>query len=146
MKELGQVIKIDGEKAIVRVNRSEACGSCNACSMGSSKKKFIDLRVENTVGAVEKDIVELDVETPNVLLGAFIMYGIPLISMLVGVLLSYYVIYKNNELMSCLMGFVFVVITFVIIRLNESKISKSSKFLPTISRKVSTNLEDALIK
>lgn len=144
MKELGQVISLDGKNAIVRVNRSSACGTCNACGMGCDDKKFIDLTVLNTVNAVEKDIVELDMETPNLLLGAFIMYGIPLITMLSAIMLSYYVIAKQNTLISCISGFVAVIITFAIIRLNEDKIKKSSKFLPSISKKLSENLENIL--
>ncbi|WP_242822239.1 SoxR reducing system RseC family protein [Peptoanaerobacter stomatis] len=136
MKELGEVIRIEGKNAIVRVNRSNACGTCTACSMGMENKKFIELTVSNTVNASEKDIVELDMETPNILLAAFIMYGIPLISMLFGVMLGYYVLFKENVLASVISAFVFLIISFVAIRLNEEKIKASSKFFPTISRKI----------
>ena len=117
MKELGEVIRIEGKNAIVRVNRSSACGTCTACSMGMENKKFIEL-------------------TPNILLAAFIMYGIPLISMLFGVMLGYYVLFKENVLASVISAFVFLIISFVAIRLNEEKIKASSKFFPTISRKI----------
>jgi positive regulator of sigma E, rseC/mucC len=140
MKELGEVIKINKNIATVRVNRHGACGDCHACSLGLENRQFIELEVINTVNAKEKDLVELDVESTDILLGAFIMYGFPLITMLIGLCLSYMVFAKDNTLIATITAFGCMAVSFLIIRLNEDKIKSSTKFLPSISRKISDDL------
>ena len=144
MRELGEVIKLDGNNALVRVIRSSACGKCNACGMGADGKKFIDLTVLNTVDANLHDIVELNMDSPNILLAAFIVYGIPLIAMLTGIVSGYYILFKENVLYSTILAFVMLGLSFVMIRLNEDKIKSSNKFLPTMSRKISDDYNSIL--
>ncbi len=137
MKEIGQVIKIDKNIATVRVNRHSACGECHACSLGMENRQFIDLEVVNSINAKEKDMVELDARTNNILLAAFIMYGFPLLTMLFGLCISFYIVAPNNTLVATIVSFVCMFISFVIIRLNENRIKSSAKFLPSIVKKVS---------
>lgn len=141
MKEVGEVIKIDKNIATVRVNRHAACGDCHACALGMENRQFIDLEVLNTVDAKISDIVELDSETNDVLLAAFIMYGFPLVTMLVGLCLSYYVFAKENTAVAAITAFVCMAVSFIIIRMNESKLKASAKFLPTITSKVNKELQ-----
>jgi positive regulator of sigma E, rseC/mucC len=68
------------------------------------------------------------------------MYGFPLIMMLIGLCLSYMVFAKDNTLIATITAFVCMAVSFLIIRLNEDKIKSSTKFLPSISRKVSDDL------
>jgi positive regulator of sigma E, rseC/mucC len=140
MKELGEVIKINKNIATVRVNRHGACGDCHACSLGLENRQFIELEVINTVNAKEKDLVELDVESTDILLGAFIIDGFLPITMLIGLCLSYMVFAKDNTLIATITAFGCMAVSFLIIRLNEDKIKSSTKFLPSISRKISDDL------
>lgn len=139
MKEFGEVIKINKNIATVRVNRHAACGDCHSCSLGMEVRKYIDLEVNNSIGAKENEIVELDVESINILLGAFIMYGFPLITMLVGLCLSYFVFAKENTPVATIVAFVCMLVSFIIIKMNDEKMKSSNKFLPSISRIISND-------
>lgn len=128
MKQMATVLRADNDEALVRVQRSEACGSCHACSLWSDKSEYIDLTVKNTYEAQEGDLVELDLDAPDVLRASFVMYIIPLIAMMGGVLLGYYVFAPSNEMIAALLGMIFLAISYITIKLSEKRIKNSGKY------------------
>ena len=135
MRELGLVVNVEANNAYVQIDRKTACESCKACGLGTSDEKSIIVQAINNIKAQKGDIVELDLESPDVLLAAFIIYGIPLLALILGIFASYGVmkaINYNSEILMLLTGVVFMIISFIIIRLNEPKLKESKKFSSTV--------------
>ena len=124
MREVGLVVNVEANNAYVQIDRKTACESCKACGLGTSDEKSIIVQAINNIKAQKGDIVELDLESPDVLLAAFIIYGIPLLALILGIFASYGLM--------LLTGVVFMIISFIIIRLNEPKLKESKKFSSTV--------------
>ncbi len=136
MNRQGKVIKIDKNKALVKLMKHSACGDCGACHLGEEN---MDITIEaiNDLGANIGDKVEVNMAAPNVLRAAFIGYGIPLISLILGILLGKIFLDTigfggNIELFSFLIGIIFLAITYLVIRINEDNFKKSEKYVSKI--------------
>lgn len=143
MKETGLVVGVHENNATVKIERRSACGSCKGCRLGTSDETFMNIEVSNEVGAMVGDIVEVDMETTNVLLAAFIMYGIPLIALLTGIFVSYglsRLVGYTSDAIHMLFGILTMIIAFFLIRRNEKNIKASAKFKPTVSGVVGKNI------
>jgi len=92
MREVGIVKRIKGKFAEVRAATEEECSkcplerNCPASSFLRDNKNVITLR--NSIGAEEGDLVSFEVNESEVLAGTFIIYIIPFIFFIVGVLLG----------------------------------------------------------
>lgn len=143
MKETGLVVGLDEKGAMVKIERRSACGSCKGCRLGTSDETFMTIEVTNELGATVGDIVEVDMETTNVLLAAFIMYGIPLIALLSGVFFSYglsRILKYTSDAIHMAFGLGFTVVAFFFIKMSEKNIKKSAKFKPTVSGVIGKNI------
>ncbi len=114
--EKGRVIKIDGEKVKVAFKRGAGCGSCKACSEGQNENEM-EILAYNDCNAKLNDMVEVSIETEFMLKATGIMYGIPLITMIVGFLIGNLV----SQGVSFATGIVFLLITYYVIKKNESR-------------------------
>lgn len=135
MREIGLVVDTQGVSANVKIERKTACGNCKGCGLGSSDDKSIIIQALNQAGAKKGDYVEVDMEAPNVVKAAFIIYTLPLISLILGIFISNPFLNLFNyqsEIASLIIGIVFMGISLVVIKLNEPKIKKSQKYNPII--------------
>ncbi len=136
MKREGRVIKLDKNKATVQLMKHAACGDCGACHLGEENMN-ITIEAINDIGADLDDRVEVIMETPNVLMAAFIGYGIPLISLLIGILggnklLEVMNISGNTEVYSLVIGLLLLFTTYFIIKSNEHNFKNSGKYISKI--------------
>lgn len=136
MGEIGQVIKAYDNKVEVKMERTEACAKCRACSVGMESKEMI-INAENLCGAKANDFVEIVLEEQNFLQAVLIMYGLPFISLLVGAFAGYYISLKlnlqYNEIIGFFTGLIFVVLSYLWIKSKES-FWKSKNFIPKAVR------------
>lgn len=135
MKEIGLVVDIEDFNALVKIDRKTACENCKGCGLSSTDGKSMIVHALNQANALKGDTVELDMETPNVLTAAFLIYTIPLIGLMFGILSSYGVmnlVGRQSEALSLLIGIIFMGLAFLMIKKNESKIKKSQKFNPVV--------------
>lgn len=86
MKEYAQVIRLEGDHAVVLIRRNSACGKCGACGMGA--KDELVLTLPNKVEARAGDTVVLDLSSGRGLSAALIAYGFPLLMMIIGAVLG----------------------------------------------------------
>lgn len=132
MAELGSVIKKNKNKVTVALMRTEACSKCKACSVGLDGKTM-EIECENLCMADLGDTVEIVLEVDSFFQAVLIMYGIPFISFLIGLLGSYFIFdnfnVPNKELFSFLIGAFFVALTYLCIKLKENY-WKSKNFTP----------------
>ncbi len=110
------MITIDQNKAILSVPRSSSCGeNCGSCS-GHCEVSKMEIDVENSLHAEIGDRVEIESETKVILSAAFLVYIIPIITLLIGVMITNVVMakmsYPNNDFISMVVGLVFMALTF----------------------------------
>lgn len=141
MREVGEVIKTEGNRAVVRIMRSSACKHCGACSFGENRDEML-LTLPNSLNAKPGDMVELDLESVHLLKASAITYLIPLAALIAGVILGYVLgghLAVDRQLIGALLGLVFTALAFVIIRALDPVFKRSSNFTPSMVAVLSAN-------
>ena len=124
MRQTGKVIELKGKKAVVRFLRSDACGHCNACFRLGSNEADID--IDNVLGAKIGDVVGIEMHAKSVLKASLLLYGGPLVGLLVGAYLGS----LHGDLYAALGGVLFAAGAFFILRALEPKFSRMTEFKP----------------
>lgn len=130
--EIGEVINKEGHQLIIKMQRTEACAKCRACTAGMKKEDMI-IRAENLCSAEIGNKVDVVLDNSNFMKATIIMYGIPFIAFMLGVFGGYYgaisIGIKNGEFIGIALGLVFIVITYLIIHTQEHRF-KNGEFVP----------------
>lgn len=142
MNQQGYIIEIvDNKTAKLKMQRHSACASCGKCQTLSSESKEILVEVDNSIGAKPGDHVEVNMENMNVLKATALAYLVPLIFLLVGTIVSYFmldmIISTQGiivELISGIIGIMLMLLSYVILKKNDSKFRDSRKFIPVITK------------
>ena len=141
MAEKGIVTELkDNNIAYIKMKRTEACAKCRACVSGLSEQDmFID--AENDCGASVGQWVELEFDNNGFFYAVLIMYGIPFVALISGILLGYYAIapllpFVSKEILSCVVGLGFTALVYLWIRSQEDRWS-SKKYRP-IAKRITT--------
>ncbi len=82
--ETGKVVKINGDKATVRFEKTSACSHCDhkySCSSEGNDYMFVEL--ENTIDAKVGETVEVAASMKSTYKNGFIVYILPLIVVLI---------------------------------------------------------------
>ena len=139
MNQQGYIVEIvDNITAKLKLKRQSACASCGKCATTSEEKDII-VEVDNSIGAKVGDRVEVNMETINVLKAAFIVYTIPLIALLIGIVGTFYALNAINfngniEAISGVVGLVLTFIVFLILKKNDKKFRDSKEYIPIVTR------------
>lgn len=128
LSALGTVIETNGGMAKVVFKRSKACGDCHACASFGDGESIIEL--ENTLGAKAGERVVIELHPGGVFKSSLILYGIPLVALLLGVLLGS----RISDLAAALMGIGAAAISLMIIRLFDKGFEKKACFKPEMKR------------
>lgn len=103
------------------------------------------MTAENEIGAELGDIVEIDLETMNLLSATLIAYGIPLLALIIGIFAGYYGFLALgfsdgiSQGFGAVIGLAGMAASYMLIKMNESKIEKMKKFKPILVGKKSEN-------
>ncbi|MDI3280591.1 MAG: SoxR reducing system RseC family protein [Bacillota bacterium] len=84
MEEVGEILEVQGGKALVRLKREEACRSCGLC--GLSAARWVELEVDNPLGAPPGAMVRVALASPRVATAAAFIYLLPALGFLAGVI------------------------------------------------------------
>lgn len=138
MNQQGYIVEIvDSVTAKLKLKRHSACASCGKCATTSESKDII-VEVDNTIGAKVGDRVEVNMETVNVLKAAFIAYTIPLVALLIGTVGAFYILsymnINNIEVISGGVGLTFTLLSFLMLKKNDSKFRESKEYIPIVTR------------
>lgn len=134
MKEYGVVLNVENGNAIIGLKRNSACSSCGACELGSNHSQM-ELTLENTVNARPGDTVEIQLPASQFLKASAILYLIPLIGLILGIVLGYYIglaLNANAEIIGAVNGILFTTLAYMSIRRLEPKFKKNTDLNPTI--------------
>lgn len=130
MVEKGQIIELKNEYAIVKIMRTDACSKCGVCKTGNNKNEML-IEAKNLCNANLGDWVNIDLQPQNFLKAIFIMYVIPLITLMAGFILGN--IY--NEAFGFILGLIFMLFTYLWIKHKEAY-WKQQNFVPIIIEKL----------
>ena len=125
MEQVGKVVSVNDGMAKVAVRKISACGTnCSACS-GSCNQEPQIIDIIDTLGVKEGDYVEVKGDSGRILKYMLLLYGLPLLFMIVGFGVSYSIFlergYKNYELLSLCVGFVCLLAGGLAVKLIDSK-------------------------
>lgn len=88
MRENGTVVRRGDDGLDVRIERSEACGSCDACAAMDGGQMLLT-GVMDTKGAVVGDLIVVEVPEGTRLLASVLGYGMPVVALVAGYLAGY---------------------------------------------------------
>lgn len=90
MEQLVRVRKIneDGTAQVVHIRESACSGDCHKCSGCGAVKQAMLIDAYNPIGAQPGDMVQIRSETGPVLMGAMVLYIVPLVLFVAGYLLG----------------------------------------------------------
>jgi sigma-E factor negative regulatory protein RseC len=83
--EKGVVERIIQEKAVVRVQQSSSCATCearSACNVKSDKEMLVE--VENVLSAGEGDCVEISMPARSLIKTGMLVYLFPVLALIIG--------------------------------------------------------------
>ncbi len=126
MSEKGKIVEIKDNLAIINIVRNEACGHCKACEKGNDNNTMV-MKAKNQCEGKVGDTVLVELEVEKLIFATFILYGVPLITMVLGFLLG--TLLFSNELFSFFTGILFLFITYMVIKFSE-KFWKTENYIP----------------
>ena len=136
MQEQGKVVSVNGKIATVEVDKKDECSKCGMCLFpkGADGAYF---HAENTLGAKDGDIVQIELGSNGNLIGAILVFLVPLILIGLSALITYLII--KNEIYMLILGVGSVVVWYVILAFIDKKIGKSKTFSPKIIKIIEKN-------
>ena len=128
MQEIGIVESVNEKRGTAKVvfDRKSACDKCRMCLTASGDKMKVYVEVKNTLGAKTGDRVSIELHSGSVFKASLILYGLPLVMLLAGVLLGSFI----SDLAAALIGIGAAACSFLILRLLEPKFKKMGEFAP----------------
>ena len=138
MAQIGTVQSVKNNHVFVKVIREEACAHCQVCTTGINEGKECLIEAVNQCEAAVGDVVDIDIQANYFLKATLIMYGIPLIAMILGIMISLGVMntlgLPNADMISALVGIIVTGITYLLINQREKK-NKNLAYLPSVVSK-----------
>lgn len=131
MEQVGYVRKIIDDEAEVEVRRISSCGGgCSSCG-GSCNVPSIVVSMKNPINAKVGDYVEIKAKSKNIIKYALIVYMIPFVMLILGIILSMNLFrlmnIVNYETYGFMVGLIFLGISFLIVRKIDKSIEKKNE-------------------
>jgi len=134
IEDIGKVIRVEGANAFVEVERTSACAQCGLQEVEelvTGKPVFMAL---NTAKATVGEMVRVRVQSVAYLKASVFIYGIPILSLVIGTLLGFYIAGKfgvSSDTMSALFGMSGLIIGIVILFLFQKRGTRK-EYIPVI--------------
>ncbi|HBR17517.1 MAG: hypothetical protein A3G39_08955 [Deltaproteobacteria bacterium RIFCSPLOWO2_12_FULL_43_16] len=143
IEERGIVIDVKGDTAFIKAEKGTSCESCVARETchGTIGTNEVIIEAENAANAKFGDRVVVMVGTSTLLKASFILYLGPIAGLIIGVVLGQtlvkqFAVNLNPDLLSGILGALFLVISFFGIRLYGKSLEKREGFRPVVVRVV----------
>ena len=118
----------DGTAQVLHMRQSACSGDCHKCSGCGAAQEALMLTAHNPIGAKPGDMVVIQSETAPVLMGAAMLYMLPLVLFFLGYALGA-VLWQMGALVGCLA----FVLSIALCVLYDRKIAKKRKTIYTIT-------------
>jgi len=136
----GIITKVNYSTALVKCIKCAACESCSAkgfCNTGEGSSDDVEVEAINAVGAKVDDRVTISFETSSLLKATFLIYMIPVLFFILGVVIGDKIapIFNYDQsIFSMLVGFLFLVAAFFFVKAKGKELSKKDAYQPKIIR------------
>ena len=140
MNQDGYIVEIiDEDTAIMRMMRLSACAKCGKCMNAASESEEILVEVDNAIGAKVGDHVMVSMEHINVMKATFLVYVIPMILLIVGILGSYYALNAMGfagatEIVAAVIGIALMGLSYIYLKINDKKFKESREYVPVVTK------------
>ena len=121
MKEIGQVVALTGERAVIEVQRASACGENCAHCMGGCIPTRHRAMVNNPVGAMVGDRVKIEAKDKAIIRSAFLVYIVPILVSFAAYGLAQ--VFGAQEPVSMCAGLLGLVLSFCILNRVDKKMA-----------------------
>ncbi len=126
MEQVGFVTKVDGQVAHLEVRRVSACGtSCKSCA-GSCGINAEVVSVINSLNAKAGDFIEIKTENAMVLSYLLLVYGLPLLFLIVGTVFGVTFLeargVEQYNLLGAVIGLLTMTVSFIFIKRADKNI------------------------
>ena len=143
----GLVHTVKDDLVITTIQRKEACGECRACLAGMTKHEM-DIEAKNLCDAEVGDWVELELQDNAFFYAVVIMYGLPFIGFIAGVVGGYYATAKFFPtvpafLPSLVLGVLGIVVAMLWIK-SQNPRWESGKYRPLATKIVEEDDEEII--
>ena len=125
MREIGIVKKIEGDVAIVTLDKKPECSKCGMCLFPKNVNK-IDIRAKNQVNAQEGETVTIEKNGDGKLTGAVLAFLIPLLLIGISAIIGGLIIKK--EIWIIVLSLILVVLWYTFLALFDKKLAFLNKF------------------
>ncbi|NLJ59196.1 MAG: SoxR reducing system RseC family protein [Tissierellia bacterium] len=139
MEQVGKVEKIDGKRAVISVKRVSACGtSCKSCSASCKEVSVIvETDIDETDNIQVGDYVEINTENEVMLKHIAVLYGLPLVIMIITIFLVQMILTSpNKDLISAVASLFSLVISFYLLKAYDNREMRKNTLKFTIGKKL----------
>lgn len=143
IEETGVVKCIEGNMAKVVVQRRGECEKCAATSICEPAGGGMEIEALNPIHAKVGQTVKIAIRAGAYLKGSIIVYGLPLIALIVGAIFGKniaeaYFKELSSDIVAAVLGFAFLLITLIIIKIWSKKAETRLEYKPVIEKIVNT--------
>jgi len=134
IEDIGKVVRVEDAKAFVEVERTSACAQCGLQEVEELKGGKPVFMALNTAKATVGEMVKVRVQSVAYLKASAFIYGIPILFLIIGALLGFYIAGKfrvSSDTMSALFGMAGLIIGIVILFLFRRRGTKK-EYMPVI--------------
>ena len=125
MEETGVVVKTDKNFATVKVERKSECKECGMC-LFPKNADYIEFNADNSVGAKVGDEVMIRTSESGKILGALLVFLVPLL--LIGVAAVIALTLIKKEIYVLILSLSFITVWFAILGLIDKKLKNVKGF------------------
>lgn len=137
-----RIIEVKDGKALIRAPRLSMCVHCHVEDEIKNKSIF-ETWIDNVAGAKPGDFVHVEMAPEKFLLGIFILFGVPLIGLFLGITAASWLHFANPLAGQIVLGFFGYALSHVIVWRFDQYAVKSNKFIPVAIKKI--RIKDSLL-
>ncbi len=130
--EDGIVTEVNDGLANVTVTESDFCEECSAKIFCHSDSNTRTVTVKDPYGVKPGDNVRISIKGRSVIAVSILLYGLPLLILVLGIFLGTKTIENHSEVYSSILGITLVAVYFFTIYLISKSVKAKNKFLPNI--------------
>ena len=137
ISEQGVIEKITGQKAVVRVKKSSACAQCGSRESCGISDRDMRVEVQNSLDAIEGDLVEISVHQGALLKISFLVYLLPVLAFILGAFTGLYLstVFNTDQSKTAIAtGAIFLAVSFLGLKVYERSGSRNADYLPRMTR------------
>lgn len=137
-KTIAYVKETEGSNMTIEFRRSSACGgNCKACK-GSCESINQEMKLINDNNYKVGDVLEISLNARLMIKITVVVYLIPLLSFLLGLLTTYFILKKinfnNYEIYSIIVGVVLLLLSLILVRRYDRKIKDKANSIYIINK------------